>query len=203
MGGERHTHEATLNRPPPQSLGMKRTHDDGSDDDNAANVTKKAARVDSGEDEEEESVVVDDFKAYSVWDEATDDASRALVEKKLTTHDGGIIISSLFPCADCAKWTPHLYVIVDGDDRFHWTVTYDKTHWPDEAPRLSPRSVECILCGAVWNHHVNFKGMPTKRWQLLRLEWVRKSTPEQEAGEIKKEEEEEGGGALVPVKANV
>jgi hypothetical protein len=119
---------------------------------------------------------VDEFTSFPDWTETATTEGKAAMDKKLNPRPGTLALSAIFPCEECEQWTPHCYLRGPSpEDQGRWLIAYDEEHWPDGQPPLTPRTVKCLACKAIWNHQVGFKGVPTKRWQLVRL-WYEKKT---------------------------
>lgn len=110
---------------------------------------------------------VDEFAQYPAWDEVLPPEKVAVVEKKLNPdpNPNEIALATVAPCPDCEMMTPQRYLVIKGA----WELEYYPSDYPDGPPMRTPRSLECVVCGAVWNHSVNMGCAPTKLRELLRL----------------------------------
>jgi len=144
------------------------------DEEADASKAKKALISLSSSDEEDESEHgeedsdEDEFSNFPDWYETATKDETAEMDKRLNPDPNRLILANLFPCGECNKFTPHSYVIVKVQDA-HWEMEYDAVAFPEGPPMLTPRSVQCEVCHAYWNHQVNFGCPPRKRHQLIRL----------------------------------
>lgn len=160
-------------------------------------VTKKT-RIESADSDsgppDEDSESEDEFAAFPNWCNSATKAEEEAMDKKIHPDPKTMRLGSLFPCGVCEKWTPHGYIRGPppgplNPDR--WVLEYDQKFWTDGPPELTPRTVNCMVCDAIWNHQVNFKGIPTKRYQLLRLRHPEKKPKEEETVKAEPARDEE------------
>lgn len=169
---------------------MKRAREiDDGDDDHAQMESPKVARISDYEDSEKQTPKVasdsaeksakdekssgDDLVGWPNWYKTATEAEQAFVERVLKPDDKHIVLSEMWPCGECEKWTPHCYIQGPPDkeptDGSEWLVKYDTDAYPNGQPKLSGRTVACVVCDGFWNHVVPMGSDVTKRHQLVRL----------------------------------
>ncbi len=166
---------------------VRETDDDGDGEIELSTAAKAARKSDesvSSDKKESSSSDDDELAAWPDWYRTSTKEEQDAMDKKMDHGPDVIVLSHEWPCGECEKWTPHTYIrgppLKAPTDGSRWDVEYDKEYWSEGQPGLSPRTVECMVCDAIWNHHVNFKGMPRKRHELIRL-WYTPPPKEEEA----------------------
>lgn len=75
-----------------------------------------------------------------------------------------IVVGGNFPCPDCKAETPHVYLGF-GDPTWKLQWLGKEGEWDTGVGRM----VKCVVCDAMWAHHVPFKGYPGRPEQMSRI----------------------------------